>query len=315
MRVLRIVLCLLILLLLLVIAIVVHHRGAEPIHQRTSHLRENQKPLISPLNVASYNVFLRPAILNIGQHNRERAAAIGAWAQHNNFHLMLLQEAWDMRALEQLVESVPQLKHIVTSRRPSLPKALISSGLMILSAYPIIDTKEMIYHACSGADCLSTKGLLYAAIQPRSGPKLHIITTHLNAGADATAIASRRSQLTQLKAWIAHHIPKDEQLIIAGDFNVDAKSRPEEYAFMVKTLGLSPISYPMNGTVNCHGQTVRCPNSVPEKQLDYIFINQRTQGELELVVEHHPNLIDVNGQKLYASDHRAVSLTRPISVR
>jgi endonuclease/exonuclease/phosphatase family metal-dependent hydrolase len=104
----------------------------------------------------------------------------------------------------------------------------VSSGLQILSDFPIVGMRRMAYpaFACAGFDCLANKGALLASVAlPGRPDPLDIVTTHLNSRHasgvdDARSFHAYRRQIGYLTNFIrAAHDPA-RALIVAGDFNV-----------------------------------------------------------------------------------------------
>lgn len=101
-----------------------------------------------------------------------------------------------------------------------------SSGLWVLSNYPIEEVSSHAYRYCAGLDCLANKGVMLASIQVPGLPvPVEIANTHLNSRGASGVPRSRATQ--------AHHLQVDElkqfmqadrtpgaPLIVGGDFNV-----------------------------------------------------------------------------------------------
>ncbi|WP_238401234.1 sphingomyelin phosphodiesterase [Piscirickettsia salmonis] len=110
---------------------------------------------------------------------------------------------------------------------PTSSAKLLTGGQMIFSHWPIVTAEyaKAVFTDCSGIDCGSAKGVLYAKIQ--KGQMLYnIIGTHLQATeGESSAVkdtAARDKQFAQLKQFIdARNLPKDQPVVIAGDLNVD----------------------------------------------------------------------------------------------
>ncbi|WP_198147473.1 endonuclease/exonuclease/phosphatase family protein [Sphingobium chungbukense] len=101
------------------------------------------------------------------------------------------------------------------------------SGLQILSDYPIVDVRRMVFptFACAGFDCLANKGALLARIRlPGQADPVDIVTTHLNSRR-ASRVADERSnhafaeELADLGQFIRHNHDPRNPLVVAGDFN------------------------------------------------------------------------------------------------
>ncbi len=101
----------------------------------------------------------------------------------------------------------------------------ISSGIRILSKYPILSSAQVSFCKCTGADCLSKKGAVIAILELPSGAHLNIVTTHLDAG---TKDSVKISQLEQIKSLVEMYGDPDAPLLFAGDLNFNDRSLPYE---------------------------------------------------------------------------------------
>jgi endonuclease/exonuclease/phosphatase family metal-dependent hydrolase len=96
----------------------------------------------------------------------------------------------------------------------------ISSGVVIVSKYPIIKSGKVRYSKCAGMDCLANKGAVYAQVQlPGVGP-LQVLGTHLNAeGRDSL----RSFQMEEAFALLSD-APEAGPVVFAGDLNFHSES-------------------------------------------------------------------------------------------
>ncbi|RYZ98097.1 MAG: hypothetical protein EOP11_21120, partial [Proteobacteria bacterium] len=80
-------------------------------------------------------------------------------------------------------------------------KGLLSSGLLVLSRYPILG-KEMILFGndCAVEDCISNKGAMLVRISAPSIGTVDILNTHVQAEAPQAEI--RKAQFTKLAPWV-----------------------------------------------------------------------------------------------------------------
>lgn len=102
----------------------------------------------------------------------------------------------------------------------AFPK-LISSGLRILSRYPIEGYATLVYKGCKKDDCFSRKGALLAVVRLPSGKRVNVVATHLNARGEDDI---RESQILQLHNFVRYYREPDAPVLIAGDFNFDPAS-------------------------------------------------------------------------------------------
>ncbi|MFE7108844.1 sphingomyelin phosphodiesterase [Streptomyces sp. NPDC057575] len=113
-------------------------------------------------------------------------------------------------------------------------------GVTVLSKWPIRKEQHIYKDAC-GSDSWSNKGFAYAELNV-DGARGHVVGTHTqstDSGCKAGEAAAKRSlQFKQIDAFLdAKNIPASEQVIVAGDFNVDSHS--SEYASMLTDAGLT----------------------------------------------------------------------------
>ncbi|HHO58809.1 MAG TPA: EEP domain-containing protein [Thiotrichales bacterium] len=128
-------------------------------------------------------------------------------------------------------------------------------GNAILSKYPFIAWENIDVSFMQTA----SRSLLHGTIEiPESGRQLHIICVHLGLFG-----AERERQLATLAKRIDSHVPSDEALIIAGDFN-DWRGRAENH--LHQDLGVSEVFKETHGR---HARTF--PAMLPVLTMDRIY--------------------------------------------
>jgi sphingomyelin phosphodiesterase len=148
-------------------------------------------------------------------------------------------------------------------------------GVAILSKWPIVERRQLIFTASCGIDALTNKGFAYAQIDIH-GTLVHIVGTHMQADptggsgveaqleklfpcsvpafdAEPSACpmewasafeAVRLAQLMEIDAWIERQgIPREQMVVIGGDLNVDKVGNPAEYDRMLCALHASAPLY------------------------------------------------------------------------
>ena len=109
-------------------------------------------------------------------------------------------------------------------------------GNAILSKHPFVEWENIDVSIMKKA----SRSLLHGTIQvPGSEKKIHIICIHLG-----LFERERENQLTTLSERIASHVPAEEPLIIAGDFN-DWRGRAEQH--LHDDLGVTEVFKETNG--------------------------------------------------------------------
>jgi sphingomyelin phosphodiesterase len=205
------------------------------------------------LKVLTYNAFLFSKTLypNWGQDHRAVAIPAAPFFQGND--VVVLQEAFDNSSSEALIRNAADR---YPHRTPVLGRSRTGwdatggsysattpedGGVAVLSKWPIVRKEQYVYKDACGADWWSNKGFVYAVLDV-NGTRVHVVGTHAQStdpGCGAGEAAAMRSrQFRAMDAFLdAKNIPASEQVVVAGDFNVD--SRTPEYASMLADGGLA----------------------------------------------------------------------------
>ncbi|MCX4528990.1 MULTISPECIES: sphingomyelin phosphodiesterase [unclassified Streptomyces] len=241
------------------------------------------------LSVLSYNVFLMSKNLYPNWGQDHRASEIPKASFYQGHDVVVLQEAFDNGASDALkANSAAQYPYQtpVVGRSKSGWDATGGSyssttpedgGVTILSKWPIVRKEQVVYKDACGADWWSNKGFAYAVLNV-NGTKVHVVGTHAQStdpGCGAGEAAEMRAlQFKQIDAFLdGKNIPANEQVIVAGDMNVD--SRTAEYGSMLANADLAgadtrtghPYSFDtaLNSIAN-----YRYPTD-PREDLDYVL--------------------------------------------
>ncbi|MFF0739864.1 sphingomyelin phosphodiesterase [Streptomyces sp. NPDC004111] len=241
------------------------------------------------LQVLSYNAFLFSKNLypNWGQDFRAKAIAEAPFFQGND--VVVLQEAFDNSASDALGRNAAaQYPHQtpVVGRSKTGWDATGGSysattpedgGVAVYSKWPIVRKEQFVFKEACGGDWFSNKGFAYVVLDV-NGTKVHIVGTHLQStdpGCKAGEAAAKRSaQFKQIDAFLdAKQVPAGEQVLVAGDFNVDSHS--PEYASMLKDGGLdgaaSRTGHPYSFDTKDNSIAAERYPSDPREDLDYVL--------------------------------------------
>lgn len=241
------------------------------------------------LKVLSYNTFLMSKTLypNWGQDHRAQAIAAADFFQGND--VVVLQEAFDNSASDALksraAAQYPHQTPVVGRSRSgwdatggaysaTTPE---DGGVTLLSKWPIVHKEQYIYKDACGSDYFSNKGFVYAVLDV-NGTKVHVVGTHTqstDSGCKAgEAAADRAKQLKEVDAFLdAKNIPADEEVMVAGDLNID--SHGDEYPALLGNADLAPADsrtghpYSFDTQENSIAK-YRYPND-PREDLDYVL--------------------------------------------
>ncbi|MEV5725769.1 MULTISPECIES: sphingomyelin phosphodiesterase [Streptomyces] len=205
-----------------------------------------------PVRVLSYNVFLFSKSLypNWGQDHRAAQIPKAPFFQGND--VVVLQEAFDNSSSDALkrasATAYPYQTPVVGRSKDgwdatggaysaTTPE---DGGVAVLSKWPILRKEQYVYQDACGADWWSNKGFAYVVLNV-NGARVHVLGTHAQStdpGCDpGEAAAVRSRQFKAVDAFLdAKNIPAGEQVLVAGDLNVDSHSA--EYASMLADGGL-----------------------------------------------------------------------------
>lgn len=209
------------------------------------------------LRVLSYNAWDLPLGLSkdrktrvLGLCERLRTEASGG-----RWDLVLLQEVWTPR----VAEILSNCGFPYSARTDS---GYFQTGLMILSAHPIVDQRAIEYPlqpvswaSLFTGEWLSRKGALSAVIQLPEGRRVRVVNTHLaaNYGPSRTFSHERRRQVEDLSRWVGSLV-RAEPIILGGDFNISPQFR--NYDPLWDELpsyfpGFSSAAYPAGSCTYC----------------------------------------------------------------
>lgn len=204
------------------------------------------------LKVLSYNVFLFSKSLYPNWGQDHRAAEIAKAPFFGGNDVVVVQEAFDNSSSDALKSAAaaayPYGTPVVGRSRTgwdatggaysaTTPE---DGGVAILSKWPILRKEQWVYKDACGSDWWSNKGFAYVVLNV-NGTKVHVLGTHAQStdpGCGAGEAATMRSrQFKAIDAFLdGRNIPAGEQVLVAGDLNVD--SRSAEHASMLTDAGL-----------------------------------------------------------------------------
>ncbi|MGW8884911.1 sphingomyelin phosphodiesterase [Streptomyces sp. NPDC055749] len=241
------------------------------------------------LRVLSYNAFLFSTSLYPNWGQSHRATEIPKTSFFRGNDVVVVQEAFDNATSDALIRNASAeypYRTPVVGRSTSGWDATHGSysaatpedgGVTVLSKWPVIRKEQHIFKDACGADWWSNKGFAYAVLNV-DGTRVHVVGTHAQStdpGCAAGEAAQKRSlQFKQIDAFLdAKNIPASEQVIVAGDLNVDSHSA--EYASLLADAGLAgadartghPYSF---DTQDNSIAAERYPND-PREDLDYVL--------------------------------------------
>ncbi|KAI8579798.1 hypothetical protein K450DRAFT_240382 [Umbelopsis ramanniana AG] len=207
------------------------------------------------------NIFMRPPGVknNWSDYKDDRTDFI---IRHvlPNYDVVSFQESFGFgsRRKDHLIRAAREMgyNHHVESGRKYPWQIAVDGGLLVLSRFPIKDSRLIEYPRGRHSDWMARKGAIYAQIECKPNSLVHLYTTHAQASYQQITslwdddVRTRMNQFSWLHSLIAETSGKDgSAVVLNGDLNVDAavhkeKSSPtepseessEEYEFMKAVL-------------------------------------------------------------------------------
>lgn len=204
--------------------------------------------------MCTYNLMLTVPVPLRYNGQRERSARICGSLHllaktHTDIDVFVFQELTTGRSV--VVEGMAELgwpyaSDVLTT--PCLSCAgtvkLLDGGVVIVSKYPITHQRGHVFRkACQGYDCLACKGSVLCRIV-KEGNVVNILGTHLQAWDNPRSRRVREVQATEIRELIdSASIPKDEPVVVLGDFNIDLNTNRTEIDMLRSTLYMSILDH------------------------------------------------------------------------
>lgn len=211
------------------------------------------------VNLLTYNIFLRPPLINNNgnDYKNERLELFKDYLYE--FDIINFQEIFqtlNSRKTEMIknARSRGMKWSAISPKFPFFSKFLIDSGLLTVSRYPMVEIDFKAFDYNAGIDGLAYKGLLYTKIQLKKEERyLHLFNIHTQASYSTKYtedqhqhFESRLNQLIIARETIEEFLKKysnldkvgpaefKDYIVIAGDFNVDARGETIPQTFSLK---------------------------------------------------------------------------------
>ncbi|MFM1876878.1 MAG: hypothetical protein RL266_2615 [Bacteroidota bacterium] len=194
------------------------------------------------LNVMYYNIqMISFGVSGMPQANERGALLPAQISEHQD--VVVFAEAFDDGPREDHL--IPAMEAAGFAYRTEIlnePGGIIpfpvNGGVIIFSRWPILAEDEIDFAECGQAasDCLANKGVKYAKIN-KLGKTYHVFGTHMDAGSGADDTFARRTQMAEIRDFIAAlNIPENEPVIFGGDFNTDPIDSDMDYQAFLDTM-------------------------------------------------------------------------------
>lgn len=252
-----------------------------------------REPVSAPretISVISYNIQARPVLDSCAW----KGTRIGE--RLKEYDLIGIQETFHSH--HSLFEKNSVHGEVYFGKRRHCLKP-VNSGLAILSRFPI-EKAQAEYFTDEGSleNRLGSKGVLLARIRI-NGTFLDFYTTHLAAGSPKVSGQARVNELKQIAAFIDRHSPRENAVIINGDFNLILRSKENELRNFLKQTGLSNPS----ADLNCEKKTFidhifyRSGEKLKLKPRSWKLLKKEfTIQDKGTLSDHHPLLVEFDLQ-------------------
>lgn len=250
--------------------------------------------------IVSYNVKMLPKVCNalseknqISQQNRLNYLI--EFLKNESFDVINLQEVFDPKAVAQIKEALmDQYPYCI---KPSKKGIGFSNGLMVLSKFPIENTKTIFFQKLKFFDFFASKGAISYHVQIED-QMIGIINTHLQS--DYNPLTASNTRIHQLKDihLLMSSSKSTSSFILAGDFNFQKQSK--EYQYLSKLSIFDPIPSKVFKTF-CGMKNNNDSNAI---QLDYFFTNQTFIANFDTWIK----ILEGKKNEMHISDHRPLVL-------
>lgn len=261
------------------------------------------------LSVLCWNVQLLPDGLALfskalRKKQRIRCPWIADYCLDLSPDVIVFQEVFD-------VQMTKQLKKALASAYPYQVDPLkhkgrfTSSGILIVSKYPLSKVGEVVYDKGLGADAWAAKGCTLVEVNKR-GRTFAVAGTHLQAGGNSEAQAVRNQQYVAINNLLGSPAAK-LPLLIAGDMNTK-RANCKDFQRMLEVLDVA--DYPLDDPRPYTSDTTNSWKSAGKpSQLDYVFLKSGSISMRFLKQEILRPTKDWKSQQMDLADHYAILAT------
>lgn len=190
------------------------------------------------VTIASWNIQMLPGIFSpfsklVRKKQKIRSPKIIQYLNASAFDIVVLQEVFDKRRVKEFEKGLKTRYPYILEPIKQGVSLKLSSGVMILSKYPIEVIDHIIFNVSKGSDRAAQKGCSLMKIKINN-KSIYLGGTHLDSKSkDARNLQYNLTKEKIISPYINDTIP----FFLAGDFNTDILS--EDYKTMVSTFKLT----------------------------------------------------------------------------
>jgi len=262
-------------------------------------------PQNDSLTILTWNIYMRPRQVFWNQQVK-RAKGIVEVLKNENIDVIVFQEAFDPKARRKLKKELSEMyPHQFGPGNRGMVR--INSGIWVLSKYPLLQTKQMVYSDCGREDCIAKKSAMFSEID-FNGKKVHIIGTHLQAISGEKYDNIRANQMKMMAELGNEFFNESIPQIFTGDMNT-ATEDTAKYRNMLRILNAKDgmpqgnIQHSLRGQEN---DISRKPVNYGPKLIDFVFLKPNKSSAKVISREVMRYRYEMKKGRSDLSDHYAV---------
>lgn len=218
----------------------------------------------SQLYVLDANIFSRPFIAGHDGQKERMAHIPRKFAVLANAKVDVIVFEENFQKSKRFEKELRQagFKYFSKRLKPRVPVDGVSDGgVLLVSRWPIVNQDKHVYINCNRKfeDCLAAKGAIYIKIKKSARGKVryyHIFGTHFQAWGTKKDRQARLKQVNELRQFIKRmRIPRNQAVIIAGDFNTDLINNKTESNKILQTLNVALPRFANNNRASSEPQS------------------------------------------------------------
>lgn len=272
------------------------------------------------LRILAYNIWMLPDflghIIKSSPNKLERSDGIIKLISTIDPDVLVITEVFDNPTRKSILNKLKMYGYYFETPCVGINQksGAINGGIIVISKYQIITSKQEVFRSSCSDDYLANKGIIYVKLMINN-TSYHIFGVHMQAWESDTCITTRKDQLNQLLEFASkQNINSNDVVIYAGDFNIDKYSDKtnNEYTDMINKLNVTdPQKYNMTPTIDsqrnklANGSTVS--NIGKSEIVDYILVSNehkkinvikngiiRPKLDSNDLSDHYPIFIDID---------------------
>lgn len=264
-------------------------------------------PLADPTNslrILSYNIKMLPRMLaHLKHHPIKRAKLIPQSILEDTVDIVVFQEAFDRKAIrilkKKLEQTYPYTVGPANSKRPSFK---VSSGVWMISKFPIHELGTVDFKECEKEDCMARKGALLVE-GTWNGKKIQVMGTHAEAGG---SMDLKKGQFYEMQELVNKHKTESVPQFFCGDFNTRKGTALYDTLLAVFAAEDGPISSELQFTSDHLLNDMSHYNPKSRNVIDYVLY--RGNGIQPKAIKREVRRYECAWDKTHCdlSDHMAI---------